>query len=226
MRMEDHPMALNFINSIIKNGLRNSNLVQIGRNPRFFDPDSKQVHKNIVEIWPGFFTSTWIFQSGLYLIIDNISKYLSSDNCYTVIENMRNYQYESNESIGREFEGAVVMVTYGQRRTYKVHRIAWTLNPLTYKFAHGNQNQTSSMYEYLKAAYGITLSYPQQPLLEIQQKRQNIYLPCELCTLVGLPPSVRNDMKMMAELKKKIFQDPFQKIQNLQHLSKKLQDSQ
>jgi hypothetical protein len=36
MRMEEHPFALNFINSIIKTQMRNSNLCQIGRNPRFF----------------------------------------------------------------------------------------------------------------------------------------------------------------------------------------------
>jgi hypothetical protein len=37
-KMEDHPVALSFINSIIKNSLRNSALRQIGRNPRFFMP--------------------------------------------------------------------------------------------------------------------------------------------------------------------------------------------
>lgn len=37
-KMEDHPVALSFINSIIKNCLRNSKLRQIGRNPRFFMP--------------------------------------------------------------------------------------------------------------------------------------------------------------------------------------------
>ena len=37
-KMEDHPVALSFINSIIKNSLRNSKLRQIGRNPRFFMP--------------------------------------------------------------------------------------------------------------------------------------------------------------------------------------------
>jgi hypothetical protein len=39
MKMEDHPVALSFINSIIKSALRNSKLKQIGRNPRFFMPE-------------------------------------------------------------------------------------------------------------------------------------------------------------------------------------------
>jgi hypothetical protein len=60
-KMEDHPVALSFINSIIKNSLRNSQLRQIGRNPRFFMPAQAKVFQNQVETWPGFFTSSWIF---------------------------------------------------------------------------------------------------------------------------------------------------------------------
>lgn len=85
MKMEQHPFALSFINSIIKSCLRNSKLTQIGRNPRFFMPSEARVFNDTVETWPGFFTSSWIFQRGLYLIIDNISKFLSVDNCLTII---------------------------------------------------------------------------------------------------------------------------------------------
>jgi hypothetical protein len=45
-----------------------------------------KVFDNAVQTWPGFFTSSWIFQRGLYLIIDNISKNLSVDNCLTLID--------------------------------------------------------------------------------------------------------------------------------------------
>jgi hypothetical protein len=60
-KMEDHPVALSFINSIIKNSLRNSQLRQIGKNPRFFMPAQAKTFQNSVETWPGFFTSSWIF---------------------------------------------------------------------------------------------------------------------------------------------------------------------
>jgi len=85
MKMEQHPFALSFINSIIKSCLRNSKLTQIGRNPRFFMPSEARTFNDTVMTWPGFFTSSWIFQRGLYLIIDNISKFLSVDNCLTII---------------------------------------------------------------------------------------------------------------------------------------------
>jgi hypothetical protein len=45
-KMEDHPIALSFINSIIKNSLRNSQLRQIGRNPRFFMPARAKVFQS------------------------------------------------------------------------------------------------------------------------------------------------------------------------------------
>ena len=60
-KMEDHPVALSFINSIIKNSLRNSALRQIGRNPRFFMPAQAKTFQGQVATWPGFFTSSWIF---------------------------------------------------------------------------------------------------------------------------------------------------------------------
>jgi hypothetical protein len=45
-KMEDHPVALIFLNNIIKNALRNSNLQQIGRNPRFFMPSQAKAFQD------------------------------------------------------------------------------------------------------------------------------------------------------------------------------------
>lgn len=142
MKMEDHPFALSFINSIIKSCLRNSKLTQIGRNPRFFMPSEARTFNDTVETWPGFFTSSWIFQRGLYLIIDNISKFLSVDNCLTIIyerlDRLKNETY-----VNRDFDGAIVMANYGQKRTYKVHRICWDMSPGTYYFEQGEQGSTA-----------------------------------------------------------------------------------
>ena len=60
MKMEEHPFALSLINSIIKSSLKSSKLIQIGRNPRFFNPELRKDAPG-VQIWPGFFTSSWIF---------------------------------------------------------------------------------------------------------------------------------------------------------------------
>lgn len=165
-KMEDHPVALSFINSIIKNSLRNSALRQIGRNPRFFMPLQAKKFQNQVETWPGFFTSSWIFQRGLYLIIDNISKFLSVDHCLALIEDRRN-RFDAN-FVNREFEGAIVMANYGPHRTYKVHQIKWNMNPEEYIFDHGDERARTNMIDYFKTAYNVTIRARNQPLFEIR----------------------------------------------------------
>ena len=111
MKMEDHPVALNFINSVIKSCLRNSKLRQIGRSPLFFNPDQANSFHDVLETWPGFFTSSWIYQKGLYLIIDNISKFVSVNSCLDII--YERLQRIDEDRVSREFEGAVVMARYG-----------------------------------------------------------------------------------------------------------------
>ena len=168
-KMEDHPFALSFINSIIKNSLRKSELRQLGKNPRFFLPSQKKTFQNQVETWPGFFTSSWIFQKGLYLIIDNISKFLSVDNCLKLIQE-RQQRFDVNY-VNREFEGAIVMAKYGPHRTYKVHQIKWNMNPKDYIFDHGDGKARTNMIDYFMTAYGVKISSMNQPLFEIRQKR-------------------------------------------------------
>ena len=48
-------------------------------------PDKRNIIDNVVESWPGFFTSSWIYERGLFLIIDNISKFLSVEDCNSLI---------------------------------------------------------------------------------------------------------------------------------------------
>ena len=107
-------------------------------------PSQAKVFHNTVETWPGFFTSSWIFQRGLYLIIDNISKFLSVDNCYSIINNRFNKGFDKI-LVSKEFEGAIVMANYGQKRTYKVHNIRWDMTPESYFFDQGDDNKKISM---------------------------------------------------------------------------------
>lgn len=201
MKMEQHPFALSFINSIIKSCLRNSKLTQIGRNPRFFMPSEARVFNDTVETWPGFFTSSWIFQRGLYLIIDNISKFLSVENCLTIIYD-RLDRLKHENYVQRDFDGAIVMANYGQKRTYKVNRICWEMSPSTYIFDQGESGDKKiKMMDYFLKVYEAKITDPKQPLFEIKQKKQNIYLPPELCILVGIPPKIRENKKIMADIR-------------------------
>jgi len=222
-KMEDHPVALSFINSIIKNSLRSSDLRQIGRNPRFFMPKQAKVFQNQVETWPGFFTSSWIFQRGLYLIIDNISKFLSVESCLSLIEERR-MRHDTN-FVNREFEGAIVMANYGPHRTYKVHTIKWNMNPQEYIFDQGDERSRTNMVDYFKTAYQVVIKAVHQPLFEIRQKRQNIYLPPELCTLVGIPAKIRENKRIMADIRQSLFQKPPERISSIKDLNRLISNS-
>lgn len=54
------------------------------------------------------------------------------------------------------------------------------------------------MVAYFKQQYDKEIKKLNQPLFEIKQKRQNIYLPPELCMLVGIPQKVRENKKTVA----------------------------
>jgi hypothetical protein len=167
MKMEEHPFALSFINSIIKTQMRNSKLCQIGRNPRFFMPSQAKLFDNAVQTWPGFFTSSWIFQRGIYLIIDNISKNLSVDNCLKLIDEQmfrftqKRQKYagkqpklvEIQKAVNDEFKHAIVMACYGHHKTYKVSSVRWDMCPETSRFEQGDAGQTISMVQYFRQQY-------------------------------------------------------------------------
>jgi len=86
-----------------------------------------------------------------------------------------------------------------------VNRIAWEMSPKTYSFRTADDPKPVAMLDYLLKYYGVRLTYASQPLLEIKQRRNNIYLPPEVCIMVGLPPQIRNDKRAMLDIRKKIF---------------------
>jgi hypothetical protein len=52
---DKHNLAVHFINLIIKKALRNMELKQIGRMPKFFMPEQKKsIEKHCLDMWPGF----------------------------------------------------------------------------------------------------------------------------------------------------------------------------
>ena len=97
------------------------------------------------------------------------------------------------------------MANYGPHRTYKVHQIKWNMNPEEYIFDHGDERARTNMIDYFKTAYNVTIKAKNQPLFEIRQKRQNIYLPPELCTLVGIPAKIRENKRIMADIRQSLF---------------------
>lgn len=117
------------------------------------------------------------------------------------------------------------MAKYGPHRTYKVHQIKWNMNPRDYIFDHGDEKARTNMIDYFLTAYGVKITSVSQPLFEIRQKRQNIYLPPELCTLVGIPAKIRENKRVMADIRQSLFQKPHERIRSIKELNKMISDS-
>ena len=81
-KMEDHNIIHNLVNIIIKQAFRETNLRQIGKQPRFFDISKAiEVEGSGLQACPGFRASAFNYASGMTLVIDNINKFLSNKSC-------------------------------------------------------------------------------------------------------------------------------------------------
>lgn len=76
------------------------------------------------------------------------------------------------------------------------------MTPANYYFDQGEQSDKKiKMLDYFLKVYDTKITQPKQPLFEIKQKKQNIYLPPELCILVGIPPKIRENKRIMADIR-------------------------
>ena len=117
------------------------------------------------------------------------------------------------------------MACYGHHKTYKVSNVRFDMRPDTCKFEQGDAGTTISMVLYFKQQYDKEIKSLQQPLFEIKQKRQNIYLPPELCMLVGIPQKVRENKKTVAQMRQSLFQKPNDRIHSICQLNKMIAQS-
>lgn len=99
------------------------------------------------------------------------------------------------------------------------------MNPKDYLFDHGDEKSRTNMIDYFKTAYQEKITRANQPLFEVRQKRQNIYLPPELCTLVGIPAKIRENKKVMADIRKSLFQKPHERIKSIKDLNRTISRS-
>jgi hypothetical protein len=99
------------------------------------------------------------------------------------------------------------------------------MNPKDYIFDHGDEKARTNMIDYFRTAYGVKIRATTQPLFEIRQKRQNIYLPPELCTLVGIPAKTRENKRVMADIRQSLFQKPPERIRSIKALNRMISDS-
>jgi hypothetical protein len=133
-KMEDHNMIFNLINIIIKQALRDTDLRQIGKQPRFFDISKAiTVENSGLQACPGFRASAFNYQSGLCLVLDSINKFLSNVSCLDRITEIMNSEYirDKEAKIIEEFKYKSVIGNWGNKKAYIVQDIDFEKNPFT-----------------------------------------------------------------------------------------------
>ncbi len=69
----------NFLNGIIRVGLKEQKYAQIGRFEKFFLPqERKQIPNFGLEAWPGFMATTKLYKAGIFLNVDTTTKFIET----------------------------------------------------------------------------------------------------------------------------------------------------
>ena len=128
----------NFVEKLIKDILLSSkDRIRFGSNRMVLNTDNNSIiHNNDgSNIYKGFFTSAQITESGLYLLVLNINKYVSGKTMYDKIRQIKSdNRKDSQEEIRQKIEEYIeehktVLATYGSIRAYRIEYIKKKKNP-------------------------------------------------------------------------------------------------
>lgn len=194
-KMEDHNIIHNLINIIIKQAFRDTNLRQIGKQPRFFDVSKAiEVEGSGLQACPGFRASAFNYQSGMVLVIDNINKFMSNKSCLERIHEIQNSEQirDKRGKIEDEFKYKSVIGTWGIKKCYIVQDIIHEKTPVTC-FFHDNKGDKISIAEYFSKTYQMKVKDFRQPLFLVKINGKDCFLPPEFCTIDGVPETIRED---------------------------------
>jgi hypothetical protein len=137
-KMEDHNMVHTLINIIIKQAFRDTNLRQIGKQPRFFDVTKAiEVEGSGLQACPGFRASAFNYVTGMALVIDNINKFLSNKSCLERIQEIMVSEFirDKEAKIRDEFKYKSVIGSWGNKKAYIVQDVIFDKTPYTCIFA-------------------------------------------------------------------------------------------
>lgn len=104
----DSQSVSQFLNIIIKQAMSDTGLLQFGQRPRFFDSSSPLEVKELdMQIWSGFKTSAYRYQSGCALIIDNCCRFMSTktvlSKIHEIYDQIQNKFDENPDLNGQDF---------------------------------------------------------------------------------------------------------------------------
>ena len=144
---------------------------------------------------------------------------LSIKNCFLLIKEKESEYTQSRltkdqiqKSLNDHFSERTVKMLYKGKRTYYVSKVNFNKSPKNTSFLFDgkliiNLGSNVSLINYYKAAYGVDIKNPDQPLFESEVtnhdgKTSVIYLVPKLCLLSGIDDSCIADRDFMTELAK------------------------
>ena len=173
-----------FVEKLIKNILLSSKgTIRFGTDRMIMkiNDDNIIMSNDKGRIYKGFYTSSQITESGLYLMVLNMNKYVSGKTMLEKINQIRNDNSRVPESEIREIieeyinEHKTVLTSYGSLRAYRIERIDFDRTPLNTSFniktSEGNKSIT--LMNYYETQYRVKIKDKNQPLLIAENKIRN-----------------------------------------------------
>lgn len=112
----------------------------MGRTSKYFDLNAgEQIGQFPVRRIPGFYASTQLYSSGLYLAIESVNKFECQETIYEMLM--------KDESSAFSLKGNSCMTNWGDRQIYRIDFIDTKQTPLTNKFVMNGTTEVT-MAEY------------------------------------------------------------------------------
>jgi len=84
-----------------------------------------------IELWPGYRASSYIYNSGIYVVLESINKFIRRENCLDKIKELQSNPRTNNvQALDGFFTDKLVMTDWGARKIYKITRVRLDMNPL------------------------------------------------------------------------------------------------
>ena len=170
----------NFIEKLIKDILLSSkDRLRFGSDRMIMSIDERNILKgeDKSKIYKGYLTSAKITESGLFLLVLNMNKYVSGKTMYEKILQIREEYKYSQEEIKQKIEEYIeehktVLTTYGSLRAYRIEGIDFEKTPINTSFNIKTQDgmKTISIYNYYLQQYKQNIKHKDQPLLIAERR--------------------------------------------------------
>lgn len=196
-----------------------------------------QIENSNEMLYKGFYTSAQITESGLYLQVLNMNKYISGKTMYEKILEIRNENCdETEQNLQKKIEDYIfshrtVLTMYGSFRAYKISYIDFEKTPLntTFNIKTNEGMKTITIDNYFYLHYKIKIKNKNQPLLivinEIKNKKflkndkknnfseENIiHLVPELVYITGIDFDNKNSIQCRRDIISKTKTNPSQRM--------------